>query len=76
MLKSIFACLAIGAFANISEPYGERPDTVLSQRKAGEPKYYNILSIDGGGIRGIIPVQVIDYLETETYKYALEKGYI
>ena len=38
--------------------------------------FYNIISIDGGGIRGIIPVIVIDYMENYTYEYALSQGYI
>ena len=37
---------------------------------------YNILSIEGGGIRGIIPSIVVDYMESHAYKYALEKKYI
>jgi hypothetical protein len=39
-------------------------------------EHYNILSIDGGGIRGIIPTIVIGYLERECYKYSLDQGYI
>ena len=31
-----------------------------------------VLSIDGGGIRGIIPAMVIHYLETQTGRPALE----
>lgn len=38
-------------------------------------KYYNILSIDGGGIRGLIPLQTIKYMETFAYKYCKEKNY-
>jgi hypothetical protein len=34
------------------------------------------LSIEGGGIRGIIPSIVVDYMEFYAYKYALEKKYI
>ena len=38
-------------------------------------RYYNILSIDGGGIRGLIPLQVIKYMETYAYDYCIEKNY-
>lgn len=36
---------------------------------------YNILSLDGGGIRGIIPAMVIKHMENESYSYAFNKGY-
>lgn len=36
---------------------------------------YNILALDGGGIRGMIGCIVIDHMEKEAYKYALAKGY-
>ncbi|CDW84800.1 patatin [Stylonychia lemnae] len=39
-------------------------------------KHYNILSIDGGGIRGIIPTVLIQYIETESYAYARNMSYI
>ena len=35
-------------------------------------KYYNILSIDGGGIRGLIPLQTITDMETYAYNYSME----
>lgn len=40
-----------------------------------EEDYYNILSIDGGGIRGLIPTIVIQKMEKYGYDYATEKGY-
>jgi len=43
--------------------------------KVDNKKYYNILTIDGGGIRGIIPGVAIGHLETEAAKYCDEKGY-
>ena len=36
---------------------------------------YNILSIDGGGIRGIIPAGILIKIEKFASKYAKEKGY-
>lgn len=39
-------------------------------------RHYNVLSIDGGGIRGIIPAMVIGYIERESYSYAVGKKYI
>jgi len=33
-------------------------------------KPYNILSIDGGGMRTVISTVVIDHMETEAYNYA------
>ena len=33
-------------------------------------KFYNILTIDGGGIRGLIPAQAISHMETYAYKYS------
>lgn len=36
--------------------------------------WYNILSIDGGGIRGIIPAMVLEKMEIYAYEYAKEIG--
>jgi len=39
-------------------------------------KYYNILSMDGGGIRGLIPAKVVEYMEKYAYEHCVvEKGY-
>lgn len=46
--------------------------TVLVQNKlahAADP-YYNIMTMDGGGIRGIITSSCINKIEIEAYKYA------
>jgi len=37
---------------------------------------YNILALDGGGIRGIIAATILDHMEIEAYSYALDQGYI
>jgi hypothetical protein len=46
------------------------PLTKLWKQANDEVPYYNILAMDGGGIRGLIPAQVTDYLETALYEYA------
>ena len=38
--------------------------------------YYNILSMDGGGIRGLIPAMVIKHMEEYAYTYAKSKNYV
>lgn len=40
-----------------------------------DSSYYNILSIDGGGIRGIIPAKIIRKMEEFAYSYVTEKNY-
>ena len=45
------------------------PEINLSQ-KSGDTDYLNILAMDGGGIRGLIPAQVTDYLELKLYEVA------
>ena len=41
-----------------------------------EENCLDILSIDGGGVRGLIPTVVVDYMEDYAYNYSLSKGYI
>ena len=42
---------------------------------ATQAKFYNIIASDGGGIRGLIPVQVLKNMETYAYDYAVKNGY-
>lgn len=38
-------------------------------------EHYNILAMDGGGIRGLIPSVVLQNMEKYAYEYATSKGY-
>lgn len=42
---------------------------------ASAEKTYNILSIDGGGIRGVLPAGILLRLEKYAYAYAKKKNY-
>ena len=48
---------------------------IFSVQIAFAGQYYNILSLDGGGIRGLIPAQSIKYIEEYAYNYCTKKGY-
>jgi hypothetical protein len=42
--------------------------------RAADP-YYNIMTMDGGGIRGMITSECLSKIETEAYKYAKDQTY-
>ena len=44
-------------------------------REGTSLQLYNILSIDGGGIRGLIPGYIIDQLETVAFDHAKYRGF-
>ena len=44
---------------------------VAAQKKVDNKKYYNILAIDGGGIRGLIPATALQYMEKYAYEYCV-----
>lgn len=48
---------------------------ILFLASASAQKHYNILSLDGGGIRGLIPAQVLKYMELYAFEYSTSKGY-
>ena len=48
--------------------------TILGLSAAAD-EYYNILSIDGGGIKGIIPATCLEKVEKYAYDYATQQGY-
>ena len=49
--------------------------TVLVQHAQAADPYYNIMTMDGGGIRGIITASCINKIEIEAYKYAKDQPY-
>ena len=40
-----------------------------------DEKWYNILSLDGGGIRGLISSSVVKEIEKYAFKFATDNGY-
>ena len=50
---------------------------IMSTRAANSANddYYNILAIDGGGIRGLISAKVLENIETLAWDYAISKNY-
>ena len=49
--------------------------TVVNGAVSSGEKYYNILSLDGGGIRGLIPTEALMSLEKKAFDYCTEKKY-
>lgn len=50
--------------------------SVMSQATPDAPnteKYWNVLSLDGGGIRGLITATVVDYMEKYAYNYTRDE---
>ena len=41
----------------------------------GDDGYYNILVIDGGGIRGLIPAMMLSEIEKIAYDYKIKQNY-
>ena len=52
---------ALTALASATEVFDAKIDT---------EDYYNILTIDGGGIRGLIPAMVLSEMEAYAYTYS------
>ena len=50
------------------------PAVILTQATpvADSSEYWNILSLDGGGIRGLITAQVVKYMEQFAYDYSTQ----
>lgn len=44
--------------------------TEVFDAKIDTEDYYNILTIDGGGIRGLIPAMVLSHMEEFAYDYS------
>lgn len=45
-------------------------DSSIDTTNTTKPQYFNILSLDGGGIRGLITAVVVQYMEQYAYTYA------
>lgn len=45
---------------------------VYCEQNIDPSRVWNVLSLDGGGIRGLITAKVVDYMESESYRYARE----
>ena len=64
MRKAFSLSMAGLALLTATPALAQSNDTVFSD------EMFNILSLDGGGIRGIITGTVVDYMEGEAYRYA------
>ena len=62
---------AIALFASVINA-----ESVLSDDPASDSEeFYNLLTIDGGGIRGLIPAKVIENMEVYAWDYATTNNY-
>ena len=50
-------------------------ETQCALANSESTEYFNILTLDGGGIRGIIPAVVLQKMEAFAWDYASKKGY-
>lgn len=69
MIKNMFKIVLILAISVSCTSSGD-----CNNAPPGE--VYNILTVDGGGIRGLIPARVIERMEYYAYEYVLEKGWL
>ena len=58
----------------VSFNVGIPEDKLFSIVDPDEPPFKNILSFDGGGIRGLISSQVTDYIEKQLYVEAVRRN--
>ena len=48
---------------------------VISLAHAKDDPYYNIMTMDGGGIRGMITSECLNKIEIAAYEYAKSQNY-
>jgi hypothetical protein len=65
--------MKIAVFALLASLVGA--EVLNNDPEASSEEYYNILTIDGGGIRGLISAMSFKEMERYSWDYALKKGY-